>query len=234
MLNYFLKIVLVLTVMMFTTGLFYGQSKIDTIVLKKGEVLDILLLTQNPNVELDLKSYFKTAFPVAKKMSYQPISGFKISNYTQGNIRPNSLVLGKWSDLKKRKEFLAQIVNEVPDFHEQRRNIWSFFGLKYFEIEEDLSLEINKNRYNVATAYWFTSKNKSSEFYKKWEKSIQKLGGNMVIRLTNGDSPFGYQYNPDFFVITSWANEADFKSFQKNIQYVELDNIQHINEFILD
>lgn len=142
-----------------------GQSKIDTIVLNKGSVLDILLLDQNPDVEADLKSYFKTAFPIAKRMSYQPLPGFKIVKHTQGNLCPQALILGKWESKNIREAFLTQILEEVPDFHERRRKIWSYFGLRYFEIPEDVYLKIDRSKYQVATAFWFASKDDLSEFY---------------------------------------------------------------------
>ncbi|MEM9820422.1 MAG: hypothetical protein AAF985_05100, partial [Bacteroidota bacterium] len=116
----------------------HGQSTSQSMAFKKGEVLDILLLSQNPDTELALKSYFQTAFPVAQRMSYQPLPGFKIKAHNQGNHRPQSLILGKWSDLEQREAFLSQIVEEVPDFHQRRKTIWSYFGLSYFEIQKDL------------------------------------------------------------------------------------------------
>ena len=212
----------------------FGQSKVDTIKLKKGEVFDILLLSQNPDTEADLKSYFQTAFPVAKRMSYQPLPGFKVAEHSKGNLRPDVLILGKWNDIGIREEFLTQILEEVEDFHERRRKIWSYFGLRYFEIKEDLSFEIHRDQYQVAMAYWLESEDQSSKFYEKWKNEIQKSGGEILIQLKDGKSPFGYQYNPEYFVITSWQTEAIFHDFQEKVKKLEVDNIQHVNEFILE
>ncbi len=212
----------------------FGQSKIDTIKFKKGEVLDILLLSQNPDREADFKSYIQIALPIARRMTYQPLPGFKITNHTRGNIRPNILVLGKWDNIETREVFLTQIVKEVEDFHERRRKIWSYFGLRYFEIKENLSFEIHRDQYQVATAYWLESENQSSEFYERWKKEIQKSGGEILIQLKDGKSPFGYQYNPEYFVITSWKSKAAFHDFEEKVKRLELDNVQHVNEFILE
>lgn len=212
----------------------YGQSTDQSIVLKKGEVLDILLLSQNKGVEADLKSYFQTAFPVAKRMSYQPVPGFKITSLLQGNHQPNSLILGKWSDLKNREDFLTQIIKEVPDFHERRRKIWSFFGLKYFEIQQDVTINIDRKKFHVATAFWINPKNENHHFYQKWKNEISKMGGHVMLQLTEGTSPFGYQYNPTYFVISSWENETQFKAFQEATRQIDQSDVQHINEFILE
>ena len=212
----------------------FGQSKIDTIAFKKGDVLDVLLLSQNPDMEADLKSYFQTALPVAKKMSYQPLPGFKVTNNNQGNLQPEVLILGKWSNIEVREAFLTQILEEVKDFHERRRKIWSYFGLRYFEIEADLSFEINRDQYHVATAYWLESEKQSSRFYEKWKEEIEKSDGKILIQLKDGKSPFGYRYNPEYFVISSWETEASFEAFQERMKKQQMDNIQHLNEFILE
>lgn len=227
------KLIFLMLFMVSHQSAILGQAKLQTIELKKGEVLDILLLTQNPDTEAALKDYFKTAFPVAKRMSYQPQPGFKILQHTQGNLRPESLILGKWSNLKLREEFLTQIIKEVPDFDERRRKIWSYFGLRYYEIQEDLSLTIDRSKYHVATTYWLKSKDESEKTFKSWEKMIPKAGGKVLIQLEDGKSPFGYQYNPDLFVITVWESEAAFKDFLEQTQKEGLDNIQHVNEFVL-
>lgn len=212
----------------------FGQSKIDTITLKKGEVFDILLLSQKPKTEVNLKSYFQVAIPVAKKMSYQPLASFKIVNNHQGNLQPELLILGKWRDIEVREDFLTEILKEVPDFHERRRKIWSYFGLQYFEIKEYLSFEVYREQYQVATAYWLRSEKQISNFYKNWEKEVQKSGGKILISLMDGKSPFGYRYDPDCFVITSWESKVAFDAFQEKIKHRTLDDIQHINEFILN
>lgn len=226
--------ILGLTILLVAFHPTYGQSTHQSIVLKKGEVLDILLLSQNKDVETHLKSYFQTAFPVAKRMSYQPMPGFKITSLLQGNHQPHNLILGKWSDLQNREDFLTQIIKEVPDFHERRRKIWSFFGLKYFEIKQDVTINIDRKKFHVATAFWMNSKKTNHQFYQKWENEISKMGGQMMLHLTEGTTPFGYQYNPTYFVISSWENETQFKAFQEKIRQFDQANVQHINEFILE
>ena len=212
----------------------YGQSETKTVSLAKGEVLDILLLRQNEGTDADLQAYFQTAFPVAKRMSYQNMPGFKVKEHTQGNHRPASLILGKWSDMKTREAFLTQILEEVPDFHERRRKIWSYFGLSYFEMGEDLSFEIDRGKYHVATAYWLKTENHAGTFYKKWTREINKMGGKVLLHLNDGTSPAGYRYDPDYFVVTSWENEAAFLAFQEKIHQLAVDNILHVNELILE
>ncbi|MEL6974710.1 MAG: hypothetical protein AAGL29_04875 [Bacteroidota bacterium] len=223
-----------ITFIVFNLCCSYGQSGVKTIELKKGEVFDMLLLQQNPGKEEAFKSYFQTAGAVAKKMSYRPLGGLKIKAHLQGNLQPSVLVFAKWDDMVKRESFLNQITEEVPDFHERRRELWPYFGLRYYEVKKDLSLKINREKYLIATAYWLNTEDEVSNFYGEWKSKIQSANGEVLVELKDGKSPFGYRYDPDFFVITSWQSESDFKAFQKSVQNSEMDNIQHINEFILE
>ena len=212
-----------------------AQEKVDTITLKKGEIFDILLLSRYPNTEADVKSYFETASPVARRMSYQPLPGwYNITQYTQGNHGPEKLILAKWNNMNTREAFLDQILNEVEDFHERRRKIWSYFGLRYFEIEENLTFEIHRDQFQVATAFWLEADEQTSDYYEEWLVEISRSGGQILIELSDGKSPFGYQYDPEYFVISSWENKSAFDAFQDKMKQLELDNIRHINEFILE
>ncbi|MEM7659002.1 MAG: hypothetical protein AAF399_22960, partial [Bacteroidota bacterium] len=227
MMKHFLQIALAFVCIGCVISSALGQSKIDTIVLQKGEVLDILLLNQHPDKEAETKSYFQHAFPVAKGMSYQPQPGFKIIDHSQGNHQPQLLILGKWKDLSLREAFLTKIVSEVPDFHERRRSIWPYFGLRYFEMKEAKTLEIHRDQYQVATAFWMESADQPSTFYEKWKQEIQSSGGEILIQLADGTSPFGYQYNPDYFVLTSWESKAVFDECQEKAHHWDRDHIQH-------
>jgi len=195
-----------------------AQEKVYSFDLKKGEVLDILLLTNKPNNEPLFDKYKKTAFPVAMKLSYQPLPGFAIGAATQGNHQPEIMGLGKWSNLEKREQFLVEIEKEVLDFHQQRRALWSTFELTYYEMTQDVSFQIDRNKVNVVTAYWQKEEADFSKFKKAFAKKTKKAGGKTLVALQHGTSPFGYYYQPDFLVITQWENQAEFDAFyQENI-----------------
>ncbi|HAP64299.1 MAG TPA: hypothetical protein DCR93_34075 [Cytophagales bacterium] len=210
-----------------------AQPKIDTISLQKGQILDLLFLSQNPDIEEARQSYFQVAFPVANRFSYQGLPGFRITDHVQGNHRPSFLILGEWADRGQREAFLEQIVNEVPDFHERRRQIWSYFGLCYFELTEDLSIHIDRGKHHVATAYWFEEGEVPKDLVNRWQEQRTQAGGSTLLQLQDGTSPAGYQYRPDYFVITTWDSEADFQAYQQSVSSQALEEVKHINELIL-
>ncbi len=214
-------------------GFLTAQSQVKTYNFKKGEVLDVLLLSAKPDFDSLFAIYRKTAFPVAMRMSYTPIPGYRIQTYTQGNFQPESFILGKWASLAKREQFLAEIETHVPDFHQQRRNIFSNFHLTYYEIPKDLQFEIDKNKTIVATAYWQSDEQSFERFQKQWLKAAKRAKGKTILSLEQGKSPFGYFYQPDWMTITEWESPAAFKAFQAKVEKLGIAGLQHLNQFIL-
>ncbi len=212
----------------------HAQTNSKSYNFKKGEVLDILILTTKPEGNKLFENYKKTAFPVALKRSYQPQPGFKITKNTQGGFHPNSFLLGKWNDLENREGFLAEIENFVPDFHQQRRDIWSIFNITYYEMPNDISFNINKDKFNVVTAYWKKDAEVFQGFKKEWNQMVKNKGGKNILELTNGTSPVGYYYRPDYLVITQWENEASFEAFRKNNHKMNLNGVLNVNQFVIN
>ena len=210
-----------------------AQSTITQYELAAGEVLDILLLRQHPDTDDLLSDYFKTAFPLAKYMGYHPMDGHKVTKITQGNHMPSSFIFGKWEDLARREAFIEEVTNEIPDFHERRRNIWSYFGLTYYEIDEDLSFEIDSERFNVVTAYWQKPNASISSFHQEWLAMAQDEKGELILELSGGTSPFGYYHQPTYLTVTSWENEAAFSSFVEKCESLSLNGVQHLNQFVI-
>ncbi|MBQ4818980.1 hypothetical protein [Aquimarina sp. MMG016] len=227
------KITLVCCTLLFSLSLF-AQSNIKSFSFKKGEVLDILLLTNKPNIEKDFEKYKKTAFPVAFKRTYRPQPGFSIKETTQGNIQPTTFIFGKWNDLKNREQFISEIEDVVPDFHVQRRNMWSIFNLTYYEMPKDISFKIDKNKYNVATSYWKKDAASFKKFTNLWLQKSTANGGKNILQLTNGKSPIGYYHNPDLLVITQWDSKEDFDAFYKENLAMNHNGVLHVNQFVLN
>ncbi|MBW1295207.1 hypothetical protein [Aquimarina litoralis] len=211
-----------------------AQSDIKSFSFKKGEILDILLLTTKPNTDSHFDRYKKTAFPVAFKKTYQPLPGFRIAKTTQGNIQPSSFILGKWSDLKNREAFITEIEEVVPDFHEQRRDLWSIFNLTYYEMQKDVSFKINKSKYTVATSYWKKEPASFKKFVDQWYQKTTSKGGKKILELTNGKSPVGYYHNPDLLVITEWNTKEEFEAFYTENLKMNHEGVLHVNQFVLN
>lgn len=209
-----------------------AQDDIKKYEFKKGEVLDILLLTNGPEAKTLFPNYRRTAFPVATKFSYTPIPGFPIAETVQGGVHPRSFIFGKWDSKEKREDFLEAIITEVPDFHEQRNAIWTYFAVTYYEITEDAQFIIDRSKYNVVTAYWGQG-NSFKEFTDSFKEVQESSGGKEVLTLSNGTSPPGYYYNPEFLMITEWENKAAFESFNKEHQAFNEKRILNVHQFVL-
>ena len=210
-----------------------GQDKLKAFKFKKGEILDVILLTPAPNSKAGFERYKKTAFPVAFEYSYQPQPGFKVSKLTLGNYSPASLLIGKWESKNKRESFIQDISDRVPDFHEQRREIFTYFGLAYYEIKEDFRFSVSPNKFNVATAFWKSGAGKYSAFVRKWKKEIEEAGGRTIVDLKQGRSQAGYAYNPTTFVITEWKDQADFEKFTSEHPIESYNVVQNVQQYVI-
>ncbi len=227
-----MKLVTHLLLLCIFTTLHAQKSKITTINLKKGEVFDLLLATRKPDTQEAIKEYFKKAVSVAKTKGYRGVYSNGIASYTLGNFQPKSIIFGQWPNLKNRLDFIDLIETAVPDFHERRRQIFSAFFLTFWEVQQDLNFSIHKDKYTIVTAFW-KKDSKFDSFKKRWNQIIKSYKGQELVSFSNGMSPFGYSYNPDYLVITEFNNEADFNSFQKNTKNFEYSGVENVQQLVI-
>ena len=210
-----------------------GQSKTKSFNFKKGEVFDLLLVATFHDAGTLFEKYKKTAFPVASAYTYQPQPGFATKKLILGNHLPASLVIGKWKNKKNREGFLDNIVSKVPDFHEQRKALFSYFKLTYYEIPKDISFSVNADNYNVATALWGKDEKSLTKFYSQWVNKIKKHGGKLMIKLTDGKSPTGYYHNADVFCIIEWSSKEAFDTFTKKHPLSSYEVLKDVHQFVI-
>lgn len=210
-----------------------AQEKTKTFHFKKGEVLDIILLSQTENATALFDRYKKTAFPVAFEYSYKPQPGFGVARVTMGTNKVGAFLFGKWASIEKREGFLKSIAKRVPDFHQQRRDLFPYFGLTYYEMNEDLKFSVDTSKYNIATALWKKPTEQSASFFKKWKNAIIKSGGKIVLTLQNGKSPLGYYYNADILCIVEWQNENAFETFAAKHPLSFYEPLRNVHQFVI-
>lgn len=211
-----------------------AQSEVKSYSIKKGQAFDILLFNTNAEAKETLDRYFKSAIPVAVKNGYMPQKGFKVEQPPlQGNYWPKTVIIGLWKDFEQREQFALNITNDVPDFHEMRREIWTSFNLTYWEVDRDYSFDVNPEKFNVLTAYWSSDDTAFPIFRKEWLKEVENSGGNKLIGFFKGTSPFGYEYNPDFLTITEWESQEAFDRFNKKNQAMDHEGVKHVNQFAI-
>ncbi|TPN83477.1 hypothetical protein [Aquimarina algicola] len=211
-----------------------AQENVKTYTLKRGEVLDILLLSTVSNSETLFDKYKKTAFPVAFEYSYKPLPGFAIRKRVFGSASPSTFIFGKWDNKSKREGFLNNIAKRVPDFHQQRNDLFPHFELVYYEMSKDTKFSIHKDQHTVVTTLWQKDKNDFETLFSQWKKDIVQSGGKVVLQLKDGYSPIGYEYNPDVLVIAEWEDEIAFQKFKKEYPLERFTALQDIHQFVLN
>lgn len=210
-----------------------AQDNLKSFDFKKGEVLDIILLSQTENPTELFDRYKQTAFPVAFEYTYRPQPTFGISKLTLGTNTPQLFLFGKWESIEKREGFLANISKRVPDFHQQRRDLFPYFGLTYYEMTKDLSFSVDSTKYNVVTSLWHKPTKRDASFVAKWKADVIQSGGKVIVELTDGRSPIGYDYNPDALLLVAWENEAAFASFAKQHPLATYGGLKNIHQFVI-
>ncbi|MEL7163243.1 MAG: hypothetical protein AAFN92_20970 [Bacteroidota bacterium] len=215
-----------------TAGL-TAQGKARSFQLKKGQVIDFLLLDFSTDTAAR-KRYFAEVIPVGVAGGYEPGPSFRATEAaTQGNYHPDVLAFGAWTDVAAREATAITLEKEIDDFHGQRRRVWTNFRVQYFELTEDLDFRTDPTKYYVITTFWADATGGFSGFLSRWEKQQKRYGGTPILTLTDGYSPLGYQYDPDYLTITEWASEADFRAFLEKDRKADRTGIVHLNQFRL-
>lgn len=207
------------------------------VTLKKGQVLDVLPLKQNPDANPDnIKKYLAdTILPRFVELGYVPLINIRVAKNgaLQGNYTPDVIVFGAWKNTEKLDAIMKQGMKEFPDMHDLRRNIWTVFYNTHYKLKEDVSFDLNPSRFYVATSYWKKSPDAWNTMVADVIKNVGKHDGKVLLTLTEGESPYGYYYNPDGFFITEWENKTAFLTFMDAFQSTEREQLKHINQFEL-
>lgn len=227
------KLMLVIITLFLSGITLNSQTKTKKWEFKKGEVLDILLFNAKPELSKLFPKYQETAFAFALEKGYEPQPLLVVAETTQGGYQPDTFVIAKWKDLASRKNFLNEIIAKVPDFHEQRRAMWSSFNLAYYVMTKDISFEVNPDKIVVATSYWKNNTISFESFKKEWLKKAKDNGGKILLELNDPMSTVGYMYKPDFIVLTEWNDRAAFGAFTKESAKMGEKAIDNVNQFIL-
>ena len=225
-------IIFVWALLLFTNV--HAQETIKKFEFKKGEVLDILVLSTVENYKELFENYKKTAFPIAFEYTYQPQPGFRIEKLTLGNNKADNFIFGKWSNKEKREGFISNIAKRLPDFHQQRRGLFTYFGLAYYEMSKDIKFSINIKKYNVVTSFWQLDSKSLEAFYKNWHKLVIASGGRFILQLEDATSPLGYVYDPDILCIVEWETAADFETFEKRNPLSKYTSLKDVHQFTID
>lgn len=209
-----------------------GQAKAKIISLKKGEVLDVIFINNKPGNEEARKQYFTDVYPPANAGGYTGLPGFGIPAVpTEGNYWPDVMALGRWKSLSARHHTMKALIEQFPDFHERRRLIWPTFNMTYYEMTSDISFTTDPDKFYVIDLYWREDVEAFGEYLRKRNKASEKAGGQRVLELINGQSPYGYYFNPDYFSLTEWSSRSAFEAFKATYENVEPKGVRHLNQF---
>ncbi|MEX0300042.1 MAG: hypothetical protein AB3N28_13300 [Kordiimonas sp.] len=200
---------------------------------EKGRVLDILYLIRKDNPREAYQRYFKEVGPFAIELGYKPLSGLSVvGKPTTGNIYPDVVAFGTWpGDFEDRASHLKTLMKQVPDLHSRRMDLWSSFNMSWYELTEDITLTIDSEKYYVLSAYWQENEAAFKRFVKAYKSAAASAGGEVVLELTDGQSPFSYMHKPELVLISEWESEQVFKEFHARNAELNHKALKHATEF---
>lgn len=206
-----------------------------TYTLEAGQVIDFLFLTRRPNSEEALKAYARDAIAEARALDYKGLGGFSLTRRpTQGNYFPESLIMGAWpGDFKDRADALDSLLEAVPDLYQRRLDIWSRFDMTNYELKEDKSFTVDTDKIQILTAYWLKDEEGFERFKAKFLSTAWSTGADIKLELTDGRSPFGYEYVPHYTVLAEWDTQAEFDRFLEANLAMDHSSVRHVNQFYL-
>lgn len=204
-----------------------------TFTFDKGQVLDVLYLIRRPDTGAALQDYFKEIGPVARKLNYTPHGGLGVSGKpAQGNFMPDVVAFGTWpGDFSDRDAAYGRLLEEAPDLHSRRMDIWSSFNMTQYELGEDISLTMGKAKHYVLTAYWLEDAGNLDAFQAMLMETLSATSGTAKMVLTGGRSPFGYAFTPDLVVFSEWDNVLDAAKFTGASKALNSHGVVHVNQF---
>ena len=188
-----------------------AQGEARSYDLARGQVLDLLLLADQPANDSARDVYFRTAFPVAERHGFAFLPGFAVERpHLLGNRQPTAAVFGTWPSLAAREAALRALEAEVDRFHALRREIWSTFDVTYWELADDLAFVVPAGGYVTLTAYWSDDPAGLDALLARRRVAVAEAGGEAVAELRDGASPVGYRYAPDYLALTVWTDAAAY------------------------
>lgn len=210
-----------------------AQDETKTFSFAKDQVLDILYLTRHPDSDAAIQDYFKNLIPVARKLNYTSHGGLGVSGKPQqGNLYPGVVAFGTWpGDFSDRDAAYKRLLEEAPDLHSRRMDIWSSFNMTQYELSEDITLTMDKAKHYVLTAYWLDDTAKLGDFQAALLDVVKGTTGTSKLVLTGGRSPFQYAYTPDLMVISEWDNVLDAARFTDASKELNARGVKHVNQF---
>jgi heme-degrading monooxygenase HmoA len=193
-----------------------AEPKSKTIKINRGQVLDFLNAIRNPGTDDAMNEYFGKVFPPAQQYGFKLDATFvTVAPPTQGNYHAQFFGVSSWTSKESRAKWDNHKMDY--DFKQARREIWSVFNLVYYKnLKDDIEFTVSDDKLYVITSYWIDDMKAFKKASNKTTHSLVAAGGKKILSIGKGESPIGYQYEPDVITITEWETHEAFDQYLVN------------------
>lgn len=209
-----------------------AEPKTKTIKIKKDQVLDFLNAIRKPETDDAMNEYFGKVFPPAQNYGFKlDVTFATIAPPTQGNYHAQFFGISSWVNEEGRTKWDNHKMEY--DYKQARREIWSVFNLAFYkDLKEDIEFTVSDDKLYVITSYWIDNMKSFQKAKNKTTHNMVAAGGKQILSIGKGESPLGYQYEPDVITITEWETHEAFDAYlaENNISTKEngVKNVQQL------
>lgn len=207
----------------------------ENVLFKKGKLIEVAFLSVKEGQGKQLKEeYFPKVMPIVTEYGGKPLMKIGVKNAWSENIKPQMVVFFEWPSAAKKEAF-----EKDPRFLEVKKirdNALSFLQLSFFEVEKDMSVQLDGNKFYEV--YGMSMNKENGHLMQKYfEKAgpicTQDYGVDFALSMTPVAVNIKGQnvYAPQTFGIAIWPNAEANTNYFNSTEYAE---IKHFKEAALE
>ena len=199
-----MKNIIIIFAVLFSSSLMAQKSQ--TLTFTKGKLVEVALLSVKEGKENQFfQEYFSQVMPVAIPYGAKPIGSFAVSRKVIQNSPSKIIVFFEWGSLEEKRKFEAN-----PEFLKLRNirdNALDFLVQGFFEVEEDVSVEISDDKVYDFAALWIDPQkgNLLQDYFAAVMPEAQKteIGYTPIATLTSIGAN-DQNYHPSVIAFAEW------------------------------
>lgn len=157
----------------------------DSLSLKKGQVLSIILPQAKPEASALRQQYYKQAFTLGTKFGLQREAVLAMDDVIISDYQPSGLIFYSYPDAASEKSLSN--APEWPAIKAMRPNIWEELKIYSAELDSDLNLNFNPNKSYTLVVAWLNPENPGDyqRYLKGIEPAVAAAGGRFIYKMKN-------------------------------------------------
>lgn len=195
--------------------------KTEKLVLKKDQVLTVVLPVIKEGGQSVVNEYSGKVFPLAQKFGLKNLFNLKVKQTIIGDIKPPVFALFSWPDKTSEQMLLKQ--PEWPEIKAMRPNGWEHLNVFNATLTQDIEVNFSSEHHYTAVIAWFDPEHSQDylTYLNNIEAALNDVGGKFILKLPYPEfETHSYEKPaPGQITFVQWPNENGFRELQKHQGY---------------